>query len=161
MSQIPIRLFVYGTLKQGHGNHARFCSQAQAIEPATVWGRLYHLDAGYPALEVPPACTLAHGTEDPLRDADTQAGWRELSFVRPEGDWDLIDGELVTFADPLRDLPPIDRLEAFWPGGWSLYRRVLVAVRCDHETIPAWTYDGVGLRDRGVRAMKWPVGPTE
>ena len=67
----------------------------------------------------------------------------------------------MTFADPLRDLPPIDRLEAFWPGGWSLYRRVLVAVRCDHETIPAWTYDGVGLRDRGVRAMKWPVGPTE
>jgi hypothetical protein len=30
---------------------------------------------------------------------------------RPEGDWDLIHGELLNFTNPVRDLPPIDRLE--------------------------------------------------
>lgn len=34
-------------------------------------------------------------------------------FDRPEGDWDLIEGELMTFADPARDLLPSDRLEGF------------------------------------------------
>jgi hypothetical protein len=54
----------------------------------------------------------------------------EVRFDRPEGDWGLIEGELMTFPDPLRDLPPIDRLEGFRPAGHSLYRRVLVEVRC-------------------------------
>jgi len=39
-------LFVYGTLKRGYWNHQRFCAQARSIEPAVVWGRLYHLHAG-------------------------------------------------------------------------------------------------------------------
>ena len=112
MSQTPVRLFVYGTLKRGHGNHARFCAQAQAIEPATVWGRLYHLPAGYPALEVPPEGILAQGTEDPLGDADIQAGWPEPSFDRPEGDWDLIAGGTRDLCRPVAG-PPAHRP----PGG--------------------------------------------
>jgi gamma-glutamylcyclotransferase (GGCT)/AIG2-like uncharacterized protein YtfP len=40
-----LRLFVYGTLKRGYWNHQRFCAQARSIEPAVVWGRLYHLHA--------------------------------------------------------------------------------------------------------------------
>ena len=48
-----LRLFVYGTLKRGYWNHQRFCAQARKIEPAVVWGRLYRLNAGFPALEVP------------------------------------------------------------------------------------------------------------
>lgn len=42
-------------------------------------------------------------------------------FSRPTGDWDLIHGELVTFTDPQRDLPPIDRLKGFRSGGHSMY----------------------------------------
>jgi gamma-glutamylcyclotransferase (GGCT)/AIG2-like uncharacterized protein YtfP len=53
-------------------NHDRFCSQAVSIEPATTWGRLYHLPAGFPALEVPETSILAHGTADPIADARTQ-----------------------------------------------------------------------------------------
>jgi hypothetical protein len=34
--------------------------------------------------------------------------------------WDLIQGELVTFTDPHRDLTSIDRLEGFRPGGHSM-----------------------------------------
>jgi hypothetical protein len=67
-SEIPnqqlLRLFVYGTLKRGYWNHQRFCAQALCIEPAVVWGRLYHLYAGFPALEVPEGLILARGTAD-------------------------------------------------------------------------------------------------
>lgn len=135
-----LRLFVYGTLKRGYWNHQRFCAQARSIEPAVVWGRLYHLHAGYPALEVPEGLILARGTDDPLADARRQQESGTPRFGRPTGDWDLIHGELVTFTDPQRDLPPIDRLEGFRPGGHSMYQRVMVAVLCGRTSIPAWTY---------------------
>ena len=135
-----LRLFVYGTLKRGYWNHQRFCAQARSIEPAVVWGRLYHLHAGFPALEVPEGLILARGTADPLADARRQHGIGTPRFGRPSGDWDLIHGELVTFTDPQRDLPPIDRLEGFRPGGHSMYQRVMVAVLCGRTSITAWTY---------------------
>ena len=153
-----LRLFVYGSLKRGYWNHDRFIAQAQSIEPATVWGRLYHLSAGFPALEVPESLILAHGTSDPLADAKTQNQTDGLRFKRPSGDWDLIQGELVTFTDPLRYLPPIDRLEGFRPGGQSMYRRVMVAAETHSTLCPAWIYDGSpmqpgrsGSRFKGVR----------
>jgi hypothetical protein len=59
---------------------------------------------------------------------------------RPTGDRDPIHGELVTFTDPKRDLPPIDRLEGFRPGGHSMYQRVIVAVLYGRTSVPAWTY---------------------
>lgn len=111
-----IRLFVYGTLKRGQANHARFCANAIDIVPAATWGRLYALDLGFPALEVPPSLILAQGTDDPLADAATQAGWPEAGFDLLDGDWDLVEGELMTFPDPLWDLPPMNRLEGFGPG---------------------------------------------
>lgn len=67
-----LRLFVYGTLKRGFWNHDQFCTRAISIEPATTWGWLYHLPAGFPALEVPDCSILAHGTADPLADTRTQ-----------------------------------------------------------------------------------------
>ena len=135
-----LRLFVYGTLKRGYWNHQRFCAQARSIEPAVVWGRLYHLHAGFPALEVPEGLILARGSADPLADARRQQEIGTPRFGRPTGDWDLIHGELVTFNDPLRDLPPIDRLEGFRPGGHSMYQRVMVAVNAENEIFPAWLY---------------------
>jgi len=135
-----LRLFVYGTLKRGYWNHQRFCAQARSIEPAVLWGRLYHLHAGFPTLEVPEGLILARGTADPLADARKQQGIGTPRFGRPTGDWDLIHGELVTFTDPQRDLPPIDRLEGFRPGGHSMYQRVMVAVLCGRTSITAWTY---------------------
>ena len=135
-----LRLFVYGTLKRGYWNHQRFCAQARSIEPAVVWGRLYHLHAGFPALEVPEGLILARGTADPLADARKQQGIGTPRFGRPTGDWDLIHGELVTFTDPQRDLPPIDRLEGFRSGCHSMYQRVMVAVNAENEIFPAWLY---------------------
>lgn len=70
-----------------------------------------------PALEVPEGLILARGTADPLADARRQQKIGTPRIGRPTGDWDLIHGELVTFTDPLRDLPPIDRLEASGSAG--------------------------------------------
>lgn len=144
-AKLTITCFVYGTLKRGFWNHDRFCRNAIDIQPATTWGRLYQLPAGYPALEVPESAILAHGTADPLADAATQARLAatlppHTANRPPSGDWDLIHGELVTFPDPARDHPPIDRLEGFRFGQDSLYERVLVRAQTPEQTIIAWLY---------------------
>ena len=137
-----LRLFVYGTLKKGFWNFDRFCTRAISIEPATTWGRLYHLPAGFPALEVPEGSILATGTDDPLADTRTQNTIElpENAMSRPEGDWDLVHGELMTFANLGFDLPPIDRLEAFDPNGRCVYSRVLVAADSNDLIRPVWLY---------------------
>ncbi|MCB2141328.1 gamma-glutamylcyclotransferase [bacterium] len=140
-----IACFVYGTLKRGFWNHDRFCRNAIDIQPATTWGRLYALPIGYPALEVLESSILAYGTADPLADAATQARLAaklppHAADHPPSGDWNLIHGELVTFPDPARDLPPIDRLEGFHPDQDTFYQRALVLVRIDSMIWPAWLY---------------------
>jgi gamma-glutamylcyclotransferase (GGCT)/AIG2-like uncharacterized protein YtfP len=156
-----LRIFVYGTLKQGYWNHDRFCSRAVHIEPATTWGRLYHLPAGFPALEIPDCRILAHGTTDPLADTQTQNNIElpENAMVRPDGDWDLIHGELMTFANPEIHLPPIDRLEGFNPCGRSMYERVLTAVGIGNAIQTTWAYAGLESlilhAERRVKSGKW------
>jgi gamma-glutamylcyclotransferase (GGCT)/AIG2-like uncharacterized protein YtfP len=137
-----ISIFVYGTLKQGYCNHKRFCKNAISIEPAWVWGRLYHLPAGYPGIEVPEASILAHGTRNPLVDERVQntSLLKSSAMNKPNGGWDKIHGELITFAEPELDLPPIDTLECFNSEGVSLYVRVLVAATIGGETKPVWLY---------------------
>jgi len=160
---LTITCFVYGTLKRGFWNHDRFCRNAIDIRPATTWGRLHQLPAGYPALEVPESAILAHGTADPFADAATQAHLAahvppHAANHRPSGDWNLIHGELITFPDPLRDLPPIDRLEGFCPGAFCHYRRILLMAGIDGPTHPAWAYVG-GASLEGQQLLpggRWP-----
>jgi len=139
---MTITAFVYGTLKRGQCNHDRFCRHVIDIRPATIIGRLYHLPAGYPALEIPDEVILAVGTGDPLADVETQASFAAHDLVMPEAtnDWDTVHGELLTFANPARDLPPLDRLEGFRPDGHGLYHRALVAVRANTGVEAAWVY---------------------
>ncbi len=158
---LTVSVFVYGTLKRGFANHDRFCRTAIDIQPATVWGRLYDLGA-YPALEVPEESILAHGTTDPLADAATQA--RHAAHMRacgsnapPPGDWDLIHGELITFPDPARHLPPLDYLEGFRPGGTSLYQRVLIPTQRGPRLFLVWVYVlGDSLDGQVLSEGKWP-----
>jgi len=89
-----------------------------------------------------PTRPLAHGTVDPIADARTQNS-AELSgnaMTQPDGDWDLVHGEIITFDDPALGLLPIDRLEGFNPNGQSMYQRVLVAVKCQDCLHSCWTY---------------------
>lgn len=71
---------------------------------------------------------------------------------RPNGDWELIHGELMTFDNPCVDLPPIDRLEGFNPHGHCMYERVLTTVKSQGGMQACWAYFGLEhiLRD-GVR----------
>ncbi len=156
---MTISVLVYGTLKRGQWNHDRFCRHAIDIRPATTVGRLYDLPAGFPALEVPDAAILAVGTGDPLADAETQARVAPRGLVIPEleGDWDVVHGELITFADPARDLPPLDRLEGFRPDGHGLYRRALVATRANTGVEAAWVCHMARVRQGGrLRGGVWP-----
>ena len=154
-----IRLFVYGTLKRGFHNH-RLCAQATAIQPAWTWGRLWHLHAGFPALEVPDRLILAHGSDQPRRDARVHLTTPPFPVGKPAGDWDWVSGELVTLADPEADLPPIDRLEGFRAtGARNLYNRVLVTVWVQDgglEPVTAWAYDGRQIVGRLARCTAWP-----
>ncbi len=155
---MTITVFVYGTLKRGQCNHHRFCRYAIEIRPATVVGRLYHLPAGYPALEIPREAILAVGTGDPLADAETQASFATRDLVMPEAthDWGTVHGELITFADPARDLPPLDRLEGFRSDGDGLYRRALVAAKAVTQVEAVWLYHMVDYgRGRLLQGGFW------
>lgn len=154
-----MKLFVYGTLKRGFANHDRYCRDAIDIQPATTWGRLHQLPAGFPALVVPESGILAHGTTDPLADAVTQARFATLrsDLTLPSGDWDLIQGELVTLPEPERTLPAIDHLEGFHPTAGSFYRRVLISIMLDSKALPAWVYlgDRVLINEKGIRCLEF------
>lgn len=151
-----LQLFVYGSLKRGFHNHEHFFSGAGRVEEARVWGRLYGLKYGFPALEIPAHLALLHGSHDPQADLRQQLDASPLEFARPEGDWDLVHGELITLVNPRRDLPPVDRLEAFRPGKRSLYRRSLVPVQTDRGVVAGWVYwmHRVGSGQR-LRSGRW------
>jgi gamma-glutamylcyclotransferase (GGCT)/AIG2-like uncharacterized protein YtfP len=182
---MTITLFLYGTLKSGRWTtareangeqaaglaegrhcrrqgatfHDRLCRHAIDIRPATTIGRLYDLPAGFPALEIPEETVLAVGTGDPLADAETQAEFAVRELVIPEATdgWDTVHGELITFADPARDLPPLDRLEGFRPDGHGLYRRALVATRANTGVEAAWVYHMARVRQgQRLRGGVWP-----
>lgn len=137
------RLFVYGTLRLGYANHARFCSEAIKIFPGKTFGKLYGLPYGYPGLICQPSLILAQGTSDPINDLKTQ---NEIlnnpsDLTLPKNGFDWIFGEVVTLANPLLDIPPIDRLEGFQPGKDSLYNRVLIQALVEGEWVQVWTYE--------------------
>jgi gamma-glutamylcyclotransferase (GGCT)/AIG2-like uncharacterized protein YtfP len=135
-----LRLFVYGTLKRGGRYHDRYCSGARSIETASVRGRVYQLPEGYPVLVVPEGTILARGSADPAADVRRQAA-AALAISEVDPSWTDIPGELFTFDDPQTRLPRIDELEEFHPDGASLYRRVLLRVRCASGTsVAAWAY---------------------
>ena len=159
-----LRLFVYGTLKRGYGNHDRFCQGALEIREAQVRGRLYE-GPGFPVLEVPDEDVLAPGTSDPLADVATQARLSgqvgSCSQLVPgsatAGNWGAVYGELHTFDDPDTRLPAIDRLEGFRPGGSSLYRRVLVPATVNGARELAWVYtvEMARIKQRRILSGCW------
>jgi len=163
-----LRLFVYGTLKQGYWNHERLCRGVLSVEEAVVRGRLYELPSGIPVLEVPKADVLAFGTADPLADVATQARLAAEFAARaaahpdpgkngaPGGRWGPVYGELLTFDDPETRLPAIDRLKGFLPDGLCLYERVLVPVGIERGMFPAWLYHGGARQWHAMRYL--PTG---
>ncbi len=162
MSGDLLRVFVYGTLKRGERNHARYCRTAISIEPASVWGRLFFLTAGYPMLEVPATSILAIGTSDPRADLTTQmqyGGQPRNEIWLATDDWEPIEGEIISFAEDFSPLQRLDCLEDFRPDdATSTYLRVLVQL-VESSAPTAWTYVAPNGRlpigNRRI-AKRWP-----
>ncbi len=134
-----LKVFVYGTLKRGQSNHDRLCRGVLEAKAATARGRLYHLPYGFPGLQIPESDVYAIGTTDYLRDAEKQDG-AVYYPVASAAEWDVIQGELMTFDDPATRLPALDELEGFVPGERGLYERVLITVETNGEFVLAWAY---------------------
>ncbi len=151
-----ISVFVYGTLKRWFHNHC-YCRRAISIEKATVCGKLYQLPPGYPAMQVPKESIIWQGTKDVFADAQNQymendSGDNEFKI---HDGWDTVHGEFMTFADPERDIPEMDRLEGF-P---LYYDRVLVPVKKDNgmvTTAYVYTMDEIHMSARYLPDGVWP-----
>ena len=103
---------------------------------------------------------ISRQSSDTEAEADTRTQniikLPENAMTQPEGDWDLVHGELMTFANPGFDLPPIDRLEAFDPNGRCVYTRVLVAVETNDLIRPVWLYHyNPGHNAERITSGKW------
>ena len=150
-------MFFYGTLKRGHANHDLFCQGYMRLKEASARGRLYDLPLGYPALVVPEEDISAAGTADPAGDVSEQRRLGLGAVRRPDGP--RVYGELFTFDDPEERLPALDRLEGFYPGGPSLYRRVLIPVETAGGTgVLAWAYVTAGSFGTHLPGGHWPPG---
>jgi len=136
---LQLKIFVYGTLKRGQSNHDRLCRGVLEVKAATALGRLYELPYGFPGLQVPESAIHAIGTTDYLADVEKQQN-AVCSPVASAAEWDVIQGELMTFDDPSIRLPALDRLEGYMPGERSLYERVLITVEINGEFVVAWAY---------------------
>ena len=113
------RIFVYGTLKQGFGNHDRiFGGFDIKIQPAFTYGRLYDL-GWYPAML-------------------ERSGNPDLS--RTEGT-DKVFGELIEFDNP-EILQKVDYLEGFKGENHPLnyYERRDVDVFVGDDMVKSWVY---------------------
>ena len=137
MTTTALRIFVYGTLKRGCGNHDRFCRDAIDVQNAVIRGRLYE-GPGFPFLEVLERDVIASGTSDVEADAAQCYRTTGIPYL---GGWGMVLGERVTFASA-HHLSELDRLEGFDPGHGpgSLYRRVLVNAIVDGIEERAWAY---------------------
>jgi gamma-glutamylcyclotransferase (GGCT)/AIG2-like uncharacterized protein YtfP len=97
------------------------------------------------------------GTKDVFSDAQDQ--YRENNDMDFEfkiyDDWDIVHGELVTFSDPERDIPDIDKLE-----GIPFYydRELVPAKKADGSIIAAFAYtmDDIHISARCLPNGVWP-----
>lgn len=81
----PRPLFVYGTLRRGLANHARYCADVTSVRTAVIAARLYSMPDGFPVV-VPdphgrvigelltfPDAAAAFRRIDPLEGVDPEA----------------------------------------------------------------------------------------
>ncbi|MDR1607088.1 MAG: gamma-glutamylcyclotransferase [Deltaproteobacteria bacterium] len=141
-----IQLFVYGTLKRGYYNHGIFIPKDSPIVPARIQGQLYLTAYGFPTLTIPQENILAHGSLDIAKDVALSAelnppkpSWADWPESSAESPLSLVQGELVTLADPLKHIKQIDLLESFSPPSRCMYKRVMAWVKAE-ELVLAWVY---------------------
>lgn len=155
------RLFAYGTLKHGSPMHDQLCRGVRSVVAAQLWGRLYELPSGSPALAVPAGAVMGGATlaadDDHLRLVESVH--RPVPVFSREG-WRPVRGQLISLADFRNAWPTLDAWEDASPDRPRLFRRVLVSVERDNGVpITAWTYVVPQLPQgsRELVAGVWPV----
>lgn len=128
-----MRLFVYGTLKEGFANH-EVLPTPDVIVRGEVCGELY-TNGYFPALK-----TL----EEPLKYSSPFYGVDYmLDFLCHEPDSPRVVGEMFYYYEDRGGLALMlaDRLEGHTPGVRSwFYDRVMVRVSTPEGPMSAWTY---------------------
>jgi gamma-glutamylcyclotransferase (GGCT)/AIG2-like uncharacterized protein YtfP len=113
--QLPF--FVYGTLRPGEPNYARWLAgQTQTEAPATLAGAALYTEGPYPFLIMAP------------------------EVLRPG---DVVQGEIVALRPSVYDLvlADLDALEGYVPGReHNLYERIEVEVATSAGPRRAWVY---------------------
>lgn len=158
---LETRLFAYGTLKRGSPVHEQLCPGVSASMPAQVWGRLYELPSGCPALVVPPAARMRAATADPAAD---QAYFAQAAEVPAPAcshvGWRPIRGQLLTLGDFRTAWTTLDAWEDAAPGHPSVFRRTLIPVEGpDGLHAVAWAYvvPELPARARELVGPEWPL----
>jgi gamma-glutamylcyclotransferase (GGCT)/AIG2-like uncharacterized protein YtfP len=158
---LETRLFAYGTLKQGSPMHDQLCRGVRSVIPARLWGRLYELPSGCPALLVPAVAVLGEATlapeEDHVRLGDTLHQSAE-GYSR-EG-WRPVTGQLITLDDYRNAWPTLDAWEDAAPDRPLLFHRAIVRIeRSNGVPTTAWTYIVPHLPEgsRELVTGEWPV----
>lgn len=154
-SEHVMRMFVYGTLQQGHGNHS-LCSRnsptsrlARVQQASTAFGDLYYCgpDGGFPYLVASKETlmTMQAGSWDIVDDLLAQE--RAPITVGDPTHYGKVHGQLLTFHGTARGLRQrmrdVDGLEYYQPDSLyhSHYWRMLVPVLAeDGRVYHAWTY---------------------
>ena len=118
----------------------QYCSRRVAnLGKATVCGKLYLLPPDSPTLQIPNDSVLLAGVKDAFESAQEQYQENDhgdLKYKIHEG-WDTVHGKLVTFYDPEKDIPVLDKQY----GCPFYYDRVLIPARkADGSIIAAWAY---------------------
>ena len=158
---LETRLFAYGTLKRGSPVHDQLCRGVCSVIPARLWGRLYELPNGCPALVVPPAAVLAEATASAAEDHLRLGEWLHAPSPEcPREGWRAVSGQLITLADYRTAWPPLDAWEDAAPDQTRLFCRRIVRIERDNGVpVTAWTYL-VPRLPAGARELVtgvWPV----
>ncbi|HLP06877.1 MAG TPA: gamma-glutamylcyclotransferase family protein [Opitutaceae bacterium] len=158
---LETRLFAYGTLKRGSPMHGQLCRGVCSVERAQLWGRLYELPSGCPALILPEAARLAEASLAAAEDhARLEAALHAPATAFSRDGWRPVVGQLITLADYRTAWPTLDAWEDASPDRPLLFRRTLVRVERDNGLpITAWAYVVPRLPDGSRELMngEWPV----
>jgi gamma-glutamylcyclotransferase (GGCT)/AIG2-like uncharacterized protein YtfP len=172
---VELRVFVYGTLKQGEGNHRLFIRAMAGegvltVDEACMPGALDEGMYSVPVCAVRRRDVLTVGCADAHKDLVTlmQAnGGLVPEVYNPHPGLaaaDTVHGHLITvrapFATAFRVLRALDSLEGFYGDAphYSAYTRVLMPVKVGDAVVSAWAYaGGVGkdLPDRRIPGGRW------
>lgn len=135
-----LRVFVYGTLKKGFGNHHYYCKDALKIEKARVRGHLY-VQGALPYASVSDYACI--GTRNNDSDFKMQEDFQNEPNKGIFRGSECIHGELVTF-DSWEDVSRLDSLEGFYTTTQPThnhYTRVLTSCKTQtDEELSCWVY---------------------